>query len=126
MSTRLLAFVAKIFITELSPKYEFNVYDFTTSFVPVLLPLISRVFSFIHSVPIYFLTQNQCVNPFKFLFLSFLLLNVPPTLFTRKGTNNSRMFTIIQSIHHRTYLLSLIKMDLCNGNLHSYLWVVLQ
>lgn len=69
ISTRLLAFVAKILITELSPKHETNVYDLTTLFVPFLLPPISRVFFFFFSFILFLsiLTPKiKCVNPFNY------------------------------------------------------------
>ena len=77
----------------------------STSSVPLLFPLISCVL-FIYFALIYPLTQNQCVNPlnFRYLFTSTFKMYLPLSLFTRKGTNNSRMFTIIQFIHPSSYL----------------------
>lgn len=133
MSNFTLAFIAKMFITELSPKYETKRLYMTwlspsTSFVPLLLFLISCVF-FIYFVLIYPPTQNQSMCQPIQLSLSLLLLlfkMYPPTLSlsSQKRNKHACLQLFNSSIHHRrTYLFffPLIKKDLCNDNLHSYI-----
>ena len=120
-----------MFITELSPKYETKrLYDLDylyhhqcPSFL-FLLPLYQLCFFYLFCPYLSSHPKSMCQS-FNFLYLSTstFKMYLPLSLHKKKGTNNSRMLTIIQSIHPSSYLpfFFLIKKDLCNGNLvHSY------
>ena len=98
----------KTSVTELSPKYE------TSAWLDYLI----QCRSFLSYLICSYLSSSKIMCQSIQLSLSFL--NVPPTLFTKKGTDNSRMFTINHRIIVPTCYFFLIKMDLYHDNLHSY------
>ena len=90
-------FRCKILITELSPKYETNVYDLTTLFVPFLLPPYQLCFFFSFILFLSILTPKINVS-----IHSTTSKCTSHSLHKKRNKQQSHVFNY--SIHHSSYL----------------------